>query len=59
MKIVEDKTDVVMFILFFLIALFLLIIHVPIGAIIVSMISIGLVSGMTVGMIKRSKGVRK
>ena len=59
MKCVEDKTDVVMFILFFLIVLFLLIIHVPTGAIIVSMISIGLVSGMTVGMIKRSKRGRK
>ena len=59
MKCVEDKTDVVMFILFFLIVLFLLIIHVPTGAIIVSMISIGLISGMTVGMIKRIKRGRK
>ena len=59
MKIVEDKTDVVMFILFFLIALFLLIIHVPTSMVIVLMVSIGLTSGMVVGMIKRSKGGRK
>ena len=55
MKIVDDKTDVVMFILFFVIAVVLLATHLPIGAVIISMVSIGLISGMTVGMIKRSK----